>query len=79
MAVLFVLILRYMDRQNIETILTIVIVFLGFLLILSMLNGAVTAFMSIGALSITYIFVHYWERQFLRKKYKSEIKHEQTE
>ncbi|PID51941.1 MAG: hypothetical protein CR972_04545 [Candidatus Moraniibacteriota bacterium] len=67
-----------MDKKNIEIILTIFIVFLGSLLIFSVVNGKVTVFMIIGALSVTYIFVHYWERQFLKKKYKDEIKQEKN-
>jgi len=57
-------------REKIETILTIVIVFLSTLLVLSIFNGVVTLFMVAGALGVTYIFVHYWEKRFLRLQQK---------
>ena len=53
-------------RQQIDISLKIIIVFLSTLLVLSIFNGAVTLFMVAGALGVTYIFVHYWERHFLR-------------
>jgi hypothetical protein len=56
------------SREKIEVVLKIFIIFLGILLVLSVLNGAVTAYMTIGALSFTYIFIHYWEKRFLAKK-----------
>lgn len=75
-AVLFMLSLGYMKKHEIEAILKILCVFLGSLLLLSVFNGKITIFMVMGALSITYIFVHYWEKRFLVKKQKakSEIK-----
>jgi len=61
------------NQEKIETILKIIIVFLGALLILSFLNSKITLFMIIGALGVTYIFVHYWQKRFItaqQKKHK---------
>ena len=52
-------------KQKIETILKIIIVFLGALLALSVFNGEITLLMIIGALGVTYIFVHYWQKRFV--------------
>ncbi|HIP50312.1 MAG TPA: hypothetical protein EYG99_02575 [Candidatus Pacebacteria bacterium] len=53
------------NKQKVEIILKIVIVFLGALLVLSVFNGGVTLFMIVGALGVTYIFVYYWRRKII--------------
>lgn len=62
--------------QKIEVVCRIVIVFLVILLIFTILNGVVNMYMTIGALSGTYIFIHYWQKSYKKrqKNLKSEIK-----
>ncbi|MFA5986495.1 MAG: hypothetical protein WC819_04090 [Parcubacteria group bacterium] len=57
-----------MTKQEIEAMLKIISVFLGTFLLFSILNGSVTIFMTMGALSVTYLFVHYWEKRYAKKK-----------
>jgi len=53
------------SQEKIEIILKIIIVFLSALFILSVFNDGVTLLMTIGALGVTYIFVHYWQKRFV--------------
>lgn len=55
-------------REVIDVVAKIISVFLGTLLLFSILNGDITIFMVIGALSVTYLFIHYWEKRFLAHK-----------
>ncbi len=57
-------------KQQAEVILRILIIFLSALFILSIVNGGITLFIVIGALSVTYLFLHYWEKRFLSKQHK---------
>ena len=50
-------------KQQIEIILKIVIIFLVILFILTIINGEVTVFLNIGALAMTYIILHYWQKK----------------
>jgi hypothetical protein len=52
------------SKQTTEAIMLIVNFFLGVLLLLIVLNGGLNSFMIIGALTSTYIFVHYWEKRY---------------
>lgn len=62
---------RSMDhREKIEIILKIVIVFLSALLVLSIFNNGVTPFMVVGALGVTYIFIHYWQKRIITLQQK---------
>ncbi len=56
------------NKQIIEIVLKIIIIFLSALLILSIFNGAVTLFMMVGALGVTYIFIYYWQRRVISLK-----------
>jgi len=58
------------NKQGVEVILKIVIVFLSVLLMLSVFNGGVTLFMIVGALGATYIFVHYWRKRIVSPQHK---------
>lgn len=57
-------------REKIDAIAKILSVFLGTLLFFSILNREITLFMVMGALAVTYLFVHYWEKRFLAQKTK---------
>jgi hypothetical protein len=63
-------------RKKIYAVLKIVIIFLSSLLFLVILNGKISLFMIVGALSITYIILHYWEKRFLaiKKINKTKVK-----
>jgi hypothetical protein len=55
-------------KEKIEVILIMVIIFLSALFIFTVINGGLSIFITIGALSLTYIIIHYWEKRFLKKK-----------
>ena len=61
-------------RQQVELILQIIIVFLLAFLLLSWLTGGVTLYSAVNGLVITYIILHYWERQYLKKKQQKKHK-----
>lgn len=60
--------LLMMSKKEFDAVAKIMIVFLGTLLFFTVMNGGMSIFMLIGALCVTYIFVHLWEKRYLKSK-----------